>query len=307
MELALVSEDWDFNVRLTLVKVLVAFIASASFALVLAFTWALVDSARFVFDQDQIDPRALKAGQVYFVTSNILRRPVLRLAQHCQHVLPPSHRAASLVSETIKGESEPGVKSPRDYTIGFLESWIRNLSDQQLATGTATLIAGFARRRVETIYQFELVTGLAFISSNVHFVAIGRLQNYFHENVDAKHWRAVLVTLFAALSFAANFLEGHYLRLSLIIILCSACSMILGSKLLAVSLQRTSSPGQSSYRTLGSGVCVVCMVAHPNQRYAGSMAAGARDRIPPRLERTLRSIFRQWAISTYYVSVHDFR
>lgn len=92
-----------------------------------------------------------------------------------------------------------------------LESFLLSLSDQQLLTGLAVLIAGFGRWNRIQVYHWELVTDLAFVSSNTHIATLAVLRKYFRE---PKHkwiraWRATAMVLLGIVLFVANAYSGY--------------------------------------------------------------------------------------------------
>ncbi|KAI9890347.1 MAG: hypothetical protein M1814_004257 [Vezdaea aestivalis] len=58
------------------------------------------------------------------------------------------------------------------HLIECLHQWILALSDQQLITGLAVLIAAFARWDKITIYHFEIAASLAFYSAGTHLITL---------------------------------------------------------------------------------------------------------------------------------------
>ena len=72
-------------------------------------------------------------------------------------------------------------KSKRQIWKGALLQLILGLSDQQLVTGMAVLISGYARHCDINVYHFEMVGDLAFLSSLTHLVTIHTLREYFME------------------------------------------------------------------------------------------------------------------------------
>ena len=92
-----------------------------------------------------------------------------------------------------------------------LERFILSLSDQQLVTGLAVLIAGFARWNEISIYHWEIITDLAFTSSNTHIATLVVLRRHFRER---KNWwprmlRVTFMVILAILLFVANVYTGY--------------------------------------------------------------------------------------------------
>lgn len=91
------------------------------------------------------------------------------------------------------------------------ETLILTLSDQQLVTGLAILIAAFVRWNEITVYHWEIVTDLAFVASNTHLCTLAILRHPFrqHEWRWARLWRVTTMVIFAILLFVANIYTGY--------------------------------------------------------------------------------------------------
>lgn len=92
-----------------------------------------------------------------------------------------------------------------------IEQLIHGLSDQQLVTGLAVLIAGFVRWNTILIYHFEIVTGLGFISSNTHLATLAALRKPLRErkNRFIRAWRVIAMLVLFVLLFVANAYRGY--------------------------------------------------------------------------------------------------
>ena len=94
----------------------------------------------------------------------------------------------------------------------IIEQFVFSLSDQQLVTGLAVLIAGFARWDEISIYHWEIITDLAFVSSNTHLATLVVLRRQFREK--KKRWtrwiRVVAMVALAIMLFVANTYTGYY-------------------------------------------------------------------------------------------------
>ena len=99
----------------------------------------------------------------------------------------------------------------KEKWLGLLEALILTLSDQQLATGLAILIAGFVRWNEITIYHWEIITDLAFMSSNTHLSTLAVLRHTFrqHGQWGVRLWRIIAMLVFAILLFVANIYTGY--------------------------------------------------------------------------------------------------
>lgn len=102
--------------------------------------------------------------------------------------------------------------SKRDFWVPVIKKVVLNLSDQQLLTGLAVLIAGFWTHCSISVYHFALVNDLAWFSANVHLTTLTVLQDYFSDS--ERHmlrvWRATLMVLMAFFLVASTVMEGHY-------------------------------------------------------------------------------------------------
>lgn len=84
---------------------------------------------------------------------------------------------------------EGNISEAREKRRQSLERFILTLSDQQLATGLAVMVAGLARRCSMSIYHFNIVSSLAWLSSTTHLATLGMLREYFAENTSVRNWR----------------------------------------------------------------------------------------------------------------------
>jgi hypothetical protein len=84
-----------------------------------------------------------------------------------------------------------------------LTKFILSLSDQQLVTGLAILIASLSNRCRVSIYEFRVVVSLAWFSSTTHQSTLRVLQHYFFANEVVRNWRIFgMVSLMIMLIFA---------------------------------------------------------------------------------------------------------
>jgi hypothetical protein len=80
-----------------------------------------------------------------------------------------------------------------------LEKFILTLSDQQLVTGLGVLTGAFINHCHLSIYEFNVVTALAWFSSLTHLATLDVLQQYFFDNPAVRDWRVggmVIVLIF---------------------------------------------------------------------------------------------------------------
>ena len=92
---------------------------------------------------------------------------------------------------------DPNDQGARDRRIDTLRGIMLALSDQQLITGVAMLIASFARYQDITVYSMNIVQVLAYFSSTVHLGTIPVLLTFLRRHRIAKGCRVsvMVVTL----------------------------------------------------------------------------------------------------------------
>ncbi len=98
---------------------------------------------------------------------------------------------------THKHESLPEEKRSEALT-----KFILSLSDQQLVTGLAILIASLSNQCRVTLYEFRIVVSLAWFSSTTHQSTLRVLQHYLFANKVVRNWRILaMVCLMIMLIF----------------------------------------------------------------------------------------------------------
>ena len=100
--------------------------------------------------------------------------------------------------------------SKRDFWVPIIQKLVLSLSDQQLLTGLAVLIAGFWTHCNISVYHFALVNDLAWMSSAVHLTTLSVLHDYLLKRPTLRNWRVVLMVAMALLLVASNVMQGHY-------------------------------------------------------------------------------------------------
>lgn len=78
---------------------------------------------------------------------------------------------------------------PQEKRSEALTKFILSLSDQQLVTGLAILIASLSNRCRVTVYEFRVVVSLAWFSSTTHQSTLRVLQHYLFANKVVRNWR----------------------------------------------------------------------------------------------------------------------
>ena len=74
-----------------------------------------------------------------------------------------------------------------------LERFVLSLSDQQLVTGLAVLIAGYSQTGSMSAYHFNIVASLAWFSSATHLATLAVLKTYFREHTTVRNWRVIIM------------------------------------------------------------------------------------------------------------------
>ena len=97
----------------------------------------------------------------------------------------------------------------RVFWIPIIERIVLNLSDQQLLTGIAVLVASFWTHCSISVYHFSLACDLGFFSSSAHLVSLQVLGRYLNSRRSQRNWRVVLMVLQAILLAISCVLQGH--------------------------------------------------------------------------------------------------
>lgn len=81
-----------------------------------------------------------------------------------------------------------------------LERFVLALSDQQLVTGLAILIAGHTDRCSRSIYHFRIISALGWFSSTTHLSTLAVLRPYLIDHPRVRNWRVTaMVAIFGLL------------------------------------------------------------------------------------------------------------
>lgn len=89
-----------------------------------------------------------------------------------------------------------------------LGKFILALSDQQLVTGLAVLIAGFVSPCSMSMYHFNIIAALGWFSSTTHLSTLAVLRVYFIEHPRLRNWRVVAMLFVLALLITAQVVTG---------------------------------------------------------------------------------------------------
>lgn len=82
-----------------------------------------------------------------------------------------------------------------------LERFILALSDQQLVTGLAVLIAGYTDRCSRSLYHFQIIAVLGWFSSTTHLSTLAVLRAYLIDHPRVRDWRVIaMLAIFCLLA-----------------------------------------------------------------------------------------------------------
>lgn len=84
-----------------------------------------------------------------------------------------------------------------------LRAFILTLSDQQLVTGLAMMIAGFSKYCSISMYHFNIVASLAWFSSTTHLSTLAVLRDYLISHPTIRTWRVFGMFIMLCFLFAA--------------------------------------------------------------------------------------------------------
>jgi hypothetical protein len=105
----------------------------------------------------------------------------------------PSRPEETHPGHALEAEDDPA----RKYRIESIRDFMLALSDQQLVTGVAMLVAAFGRWSEITVYSANVVAALAFFSTSVHIGTLDFLTTYLRRHYVVKGCRvfAMMTTL----------------------------------------------------------------------------------------------------------------
>lgn len=98
-------------------------------------------------------------------------------------------------------------ESFKDWTELF-DKTVLMLSDQQLVTGLAVLIAAIAQGCTINTYHFQICTFLAWVASNTHLLALTSLRPFLRARPSLLRWRLVGMFIMFAMLFSALVLNA---------------------------------------------------------------------------------------------------
>ena len=104
-------------------------------------------------------------------------------------------------------ESERKLSRERERRSRGLEKFVLALSDQQLVTGLAILIAGYTNRCTLSLFHFNIIASLAWFSSTTHLSTLAVLRVYLMDRPRVRDWRVVAMVSLLGLLVAAQFVQ----------------------------------------------------------------------------------------------------
>ena len=109
----------------------------------------------------------------------------------------------AFVDDYQTSDANGHMDSARERRRKGVERFILSLSDQQLVTGLAILIAGYINRCSMSFYHFKTVAALAWFSSTTHLATLTLLRTYLINHPRVRDWRvAAMLGIFALLALA---------------------------------------------------------------------------------------------------------
>ena len=108
------------------------------------------------------------------------------------------------VADHDKGLEDDDIsRNARERRSKGLAKFILALSDQQLVTGLAILIAGFVSPYSMSLYHFNIIAALGWFSSTIHLSTLAVLRVYFIEHPRLRDWRVgAMLSVLALLTIA---------------------------------------------------------------------------------------------------------
>lgn len=149
-------------------------------------------------------------------TLNRLDRFVLgKLAQTCRTPWQRIKVALGQAHFTQRQPPDPtAVRTARKRRQDALRRFVLALSDQQLVTGLAILIAGYIKRCSMSQYHFNIVKALAWFSSTIHLSTLTVLRDYLTDHPVVRTWRVIGMVCMVALLYTAEFMPSSTQRIT---------------------------------------------------------------------------------------------
>ncbi|KAK6541621.1 hypothetical protein TWF694_007421 [Orbilia ellipsospora] len=169
--------------------VLAAFLASA-FLTVYAMAYGYLSDSLPKSSLNETDQYIIE----YFRTKPVWIHSTLSTLKGIQY------KFCALVMRLFRKEYTPAVQEiPRKKREEAVSKFILALSDQQLATGLAIMIAAVANQCTLTNYDFRIAFSLAWFSAITHLATLDCLQEYFRTHRTIWNMRLIGVVAFLGL------------------------------------------------------------------------------------------------------------
>jgi hypothetical protein len=184
------------NIRyLTILQILVGFSATALFTFGAVILGYLTKSLPEDYLTD-LDHKAVEKVVSSWVgaTSAKSWKAFIRISRRCLFLRSPNE--------------EDDLEE--DQRREALKKFVLTLSDQQLVTGIAILVACFANWCRTSVYELNMVVSLAWFSSATHLATLDVLQDYFQRNRVVRNWRMIGMVAIVLLLITGLLLTGFY-------------------------------------------------------------------------------------------------
>jgi len=98
----------------------------------------------------------------------------------------------------------------RDFWVPVIEKVVLSISDQQILTGLAVLIASFWTHCSISVYHFAVANDLAWFSANTHLTTLTVLTRYFRGRPKFRDSRVSMMVCLALLLATSCVMQGHW-------------------------------------------------------------------------------------------------
>ena len=130
------------------------------------------------------------------------------MVERVRKLLSLSPLRGGLTQEQRVTRNTQAYRQAKRRRINTLERFVLALSDQQLVTGIAILIAGYIKPCSMDLYHFQILAALAWFSSTTHLSTLALVRDYLINHSLIRTWRvAGMVIMLIMLLAAQVFLE----------------------------------------------------------------------------------------------------
>jgi hypothetical protein len=127
------------------------------------------------------------------------------------HALNFGKKLIRLGRQSRRREDGAAIQSQKQQRRGqALVAFIKILSDQQLITGLAILIAALASQCQISVYEWRIVSSLCYFSATTHSLTLDVLRDYLYMHTCVRYCRILLTLVFLVL-FSFVFILDHLL------------------------------------------------------------------------------------------------